>query len=90
MASASSETASQAAAASANPWWIWPLVLFVVTFLLGIAAVLGGVGGITVLCFVRIIPILLRKKDAVYGLFAIIEVLVLTFAASGFLKSGGH
>ncbi|MCL5023331.1 MAG: sulfite exporter TauE/SafE family protein [Nitrospirae bacterium] len=30
---------------SAAPWWIWPLVLFVVTFLLGIVAVLGGVGG---------------------------------------------
>jgi len=27
------------------PWWGWPLVLFVVTFLLGIVAVLGGVGG---------------------------------------------
>lgn len=27
------------------PWWIWPLILFVVTFLLGIVAVLGGVGG---------------------------------------------
>ncbi len=26
-------------------WWIWPLVLFVVTFILGILAVLGGVGG---------------------------------------------
>ncbi len=26
-------------------WWIWPLILFVVTFLLGILAVLGGVGG---------------------------------------------
>ncbi len=30
---------------SSTPWWIWPLVLFVVTFLLGIVAVLGGVGG---------------------------------------------
>lgn len=30
---------------SATPWWVWPLVLFVVTFLLGIVAVLGGVGG---------------------------------------------
>jgi uncharacterized membrane protein YfcA len=27
------------------PWWIWPLSLFVVTFILGILAVLGGVGG---------------------------------------------
>ena len=33
------------AAASTTPWWVWPLVLFVVTFLLGIVAVLGGVGG---------------------------------------------
>jgi uncharacterized membrane protein YfcA len=28
-----------------TPWWAWPLVLFGVTFLLGILAVLGGVGG---------------------------------------------
>lgn len=33
------------AAGSAMPWWGWPLILFVVTFLLGIVAVLGGVGG---------------------------------------------
>ncbi|MGE5893133.1 MAG: sulfite exporter TauE/SafE family protein [bacterium] len=33
------------AAGSATPWWIWPLVLFIVTFVLGIVAVLGGVGG---------------------------------------------
>jgi len=26
-------------------WWIWPLVLFIVTFIMGILAVLGGVGG---------------------------------------------
>lgn len=32
-------------AASSMPWWGWPLILFVVTFFLGIAAVLGGVGG---------------------------------------------
>ena len=29
----------------ALPWWAWPLILFVVTFLMGIVAVLGGVGG---------------------------------------------
>lgn len=27
------------------PWWAWPLLLFIVTFILGIIAVLGGVGG---------------------------------------------
>jgi uncharacterized membrane protein YfcA len=26
-------------------WWIWPVILLVVTFVMGIAAVLGGVGG---------------------------------------------
>ena len=30
---------------SSMPWWAWPLILFVVTFVLGIVAVLGGVGG---------------------------------------------
>src|SRR3954471_18359521 len=29
----------------AAPWWIWPIALFAVTFLLGIVAVLSGVGG---------------------------------------------
>jgi uncharacterized membrane protein YfcA len=34
-----------AAPASTTPWWVWPLTLFIVTFILGILAVLGGVGG---------------------------------------------
>lgn len=45
---ASTEEAAAAmpiAAESLMPWWGWPLILFVVTFLLGIMAVLGGVGG---------------------------------------------
>jgi len=38
---------AQAAAqeASALPWWVWVLLLFVVTFVLGIVSVVGGVGG---------------------------------------------
>ena len=34
-----------AAVPSALPWWAWPAILFAVTLVLGIAAVLGGVGG---------------------------------------------
>lgn len=30
---------------SAVPWWGWPLILLIVTFFMGILAVLGGVGG---------------------------------------------
>ena len=31
---------------SLSPWWIWPLILLLVTFLMGIVAVLGGVSGV--------------------------------------------
>ncbi len=37
--------AEAVAQTSSLPWWAWPLILFVVTFVLGILAVLGGVGG---------------------------------------------
>ena len=30
---------------SDTEWWVWPLVLLLVTFVMGIVAVLGGVGG---------------------------------------------
>jgi uncharacterized protein len=36
---------ARGAAPSGLPWWAWPTILFFVTFLLGIVAVLGGVGG---------------------------------------------
>ncbi len=46
--------------------------------------------GVTVICYIAIIPILFRKKDRVYVFLAILEVLVLVLAASGILKAGGH
>ncbi len=46
--------------------------------------------GITIICYIAIIPILFRKKDTIYGIIAILEVLVLVLAASGILKTGGH
>lgn len=42
---ASEEGALPAATGSTLQWWVWPLLLFVVTFILGVLAVLGGVGG---------------------------------------------
>jgi len=32
-------------ATGAHSWWFWPLLLFIVTFVMGVLAVLGGVGG---------------------------------------------
>jgi hypothetical protein len=46
--------------------------------------------GLTILCYLVILPILIRKKDTPYVVIAIIEVLVLALAASGLLKVGGH
>ena len=51
---ASAAHAAGVAAASAGmPWWVWPLALFVVCFLMGIVAVPAGIGGGTL--FVPII-----------------------------------
>jgi uncharacterized protein len=45
MASGGEAAAAAAAAPSNVPWQVWPLALFVVCFVMGIVAVLGGVGG---------------------------------------------
>lgn len=45
--------AGVAAASDGMPWWVWPLGLFVVCFLMGIVAVPAGIGGGTL--FVPII-----------------------------------
>jgi hypothetical protein len=46
--------------------------------------------GLTILCYLVILPILIRKKDKAYIVIAIAEILVLSLAASGLLKVGGH
>lgn len=46
--------------------------------------------GLTIVCYLVILPILMKKKDTPYVVIAIIEVAVLALAASGILKSGGH
>ena len=45
---------------------------------------------ISILCYAVILPGLLRKKDTVLVIIVTLEILVLSFAASGILKSGGH
>ncbi len=43
---------------------------------------------VTSACFLGIIPTLLRKKDRVYAIMALLEVVILTLAASGILGVG--
>lgn len=35
----------KAAPAGEQPWWIWPTILLAITFIMGIVAVLAGIGG---------------------------------------------
>ena len=46
--------------------------------------------GLTIVCYLAIIPSLLRKKDTAYAVIAIVEVAILVLAASGVLTAGGH
>lgn len=45
---------------------------------------------LTIICYLAILPGLIRKKDNIYVVLVIVEVLVLSFAASGILGTGGH
>jgi hypothetical protein len=75
-------------ATSIEPGWSWLtkygkgdfLNFFPVAFL----------AGLTIMCYMAIIPTLLKKKDTIYFVLALIEILVLFGAASGILSSGGH
>ncbi len=46
--------------------------------------------GLTILCYLMILPIFTRKKDTPFVIIIILEVAVLFLAASGILKAGGH
>jgi len=42
-------------------------------------------GFVTIVCYLRIVPILFKNKNTIYGIIAILEILVLILAASGLL-----
>jgi hypothetical protein len=46
--------------------------------------------GVTMACYLRVVPIFIRKKDTTYLIIALLEVCVLLLAASGILTAGGH
>ncbi|MBF0558186.1 MAG: hypothetical protein HQL08_05350 [Nitrospirae bacterium] len=76
------------AATHIHTGWSWLYMIGKGDFLNFIS--IAFLAGVTILCYLRIIPIFFKKKDSVYGALAILEVLVLVLAASGILKSGGH
>ena len=74
--------------ANIKPGWAWLGMLKYGDFLnfIGIAIL----AGVTIICYIAIIPTLLRSKDTIFVIIAILEVIVLSVAASGILGAGGH
>ena len=44
--------------------------------------------GVTIFCYLAIIPVLLKNNDKVYAILALVEAIVLSLAASGILAVG--
>jgi hypothetical protein len=45
---------------------------------------------VTIVCYLRIIPVFIKKGDTIYLIIAVLEVAVMLLAASGVLHVGGH
>ncbi len=75
-------------AAQVPSGWGWTALLGNGDFLNFIGIVV--LAGMTLVCYIRIIPILIQEKDRLMITIAVIEVIVLVLAASGILSSGGH
>ncbi len=71
-----------------HPGWTWVHMLGKGDFLTFVGMAL--LSGVAIVCYLAISPIFFRKRDRIYAWLAIAEVAVLTLAASGVLKAGGH
>jgi len=87
-ASAGSEVASEAASSGGQrAWWFWPLVLFILSFVLGVFAVLAGVGG-GVLYVPIVSGFLPFHLDFVRGAGLIVALTGALAAGPGLLRKG--
>ena len=84
---ASSEAAPIAAEAAAHAWWFWPLILLVLSFVLGVFAVLAGVGG-GVLYVPIVSGFLPFHLDFVRGAGLIVALAGALAAGPGLLRKG--
>jgi molybdopterin-binding protein len=74
--------------AKITPGWAWVSMVGYGDFLnfVGISIL----AGVSIVCFLSIVPLLWKSGDKVYAVLAVTEVIILTVAASGILGSGGH
>ncbi len=84
---ASTEAAATAEAVAAHAWWYWPLILLVLSFVLGVFAVLAGVGG-GVLYVPIVSGFLPFHLDFVRGAGLIVALAGALAAGPGLLRKG--
>jgi hypothetical protein len=51
---------------------------------------IAWLAAVSIICYIAITPGLFKRGDKVYGILAILEVVVLVAAASGLVGGGGH
>ena len=68
--------------------WSWLAMLGYSDFLNFI--VIAFLAGVSIICYIAIVPTLWRQNDKIYAALAVLEVIVLTAAAAGIFGSGGH
>lgn len=68
--------------------WGWAALLLKGDFLNYIGFALLGL--MTIICYLVLVRGFLRKKDWIFAVISILEILVLSLAASGILGGGGH
>jgi len=68
--------------------WAWVPLVYYGDFLnfVGIAIL----AGVTIMCFLAIVPTLWKQNDKVYACLSVVEAIILGVAASGILGAGGH
>ena len=74
--------------ANIHAGWAWLGMLKYGDFLnfVGVAFL----AGVSIICFLAIVPLLYKNGDKIYAALAILEVVILCVAASGILGAGGH
>jgi hypothetical protein len=71
-----------------EPGWAWVGMIGHADFLNFVGVVV--LATVSIICFLAIVPLLLRNGDKTYAILAITEVIILSVAASGILGTGGH
>ncbi|MDP3426870.1 MAG: DUF1634 domain-containing protein [Humidesulfovibrio sp.] len=68
--------------------WGWTALILKGDFLNFLGIVL--LAGMTIVCYIPLIPVYVKRKEFVFAGLALAEILVLLFAASGIVGGGAH